>query len=65
MDALDQSFGALRGKQIELAASALQQPAGRDSFEYGRVCGLYQGLEMALNVINDILTERAARDRSL
>ena len=65
MDALDQSFGALRGKQIELAASALQQPAGRDSFEYGRVCGIHLGVELALGIIENVLNERDAAEARL
>ena len=47
VDLIDQGISALRARRSELAESALQSPSGRDTFEYGRVCGIYKGLEMA------------------
>ncbi len=37
----------LETEQARLATEALKQPAGRDLFEYGRVVGMYAGLELA------------------
>jgi len=37
----------LETEQARLATEALKQPASRDQFEYGRVVGMYAGLELA------------------
>jgi hypothetical protein len=37
----------LETEQARLATEALKQPVGRDLFEYGRVVGMYAGLELA------------------
>jgi hypothetical protein len=56
---------ALKAKQVELAQTALGNPRGTDSYEYGRVVGLYAGLQVALDEIENILAEDDVRTRDL
>ena len=51
--------------QAELARDALEQPASRDSFEYGRVVGMYAGLERAKEVLTELIFEQDRRTRNL
>jgi hypothetical protein len=41
-----------------IAETALLQPADKTEFEYGRVAGLYQGLTMAIEALQDVLADR-------
>ena len=47
----------LEQSQADLARDALQQPQGRDLFEYGTVIGMYAGLELAKTVLIDTVAE--------
>ena len=47
----------LEQSQTDLARDALQQPQGRDTFEYGRVVGIFAGLELAKTVLIDMVAE--------
>lgn len=51
--------------QAALARDALEKPASRDSFEYGRVVGMYAGLEQAKEVLSELVTEQDRRTRNL
>lgn len=51
--------------QAALARDALEKPASRDSFEYGRVVGMYAGLEQAKEVLIELVTEQDRRTRNL
>ena len=51
--------------QADLARSALLQPSGKDLFDYGRLVGIYAGLEQARSILIDILTDRDEKDRRL
>lgn len=51
--------------QAELARDAMEQPASRDSFEYGRVVGMYAGLERAKEVLTELILEQDRRTRNL
>ncbi len=55
----------LEQSQADLARDALQQPQGRDTFEYGRVVGMYAGLELAKTVLIDMVAEKERRDFDL
>lgn len=55
----------LETEQARLAKDALEQPAARDSFEYGRVVGMYAGLELAKEALIATVAERDRRDRDL
>lgn len=48
-------------EQAMLASEALRQPQARDAFEYGRVSGLYAGLEMAKRLVLDVEDELERR----
>lgn len=55
----------LEQSQVDLARDALGQPQSRDTFEYGRVVGMYAGLELAKTVLIDMVAERERRDFDL
>ena len=55
----------LEQSQVDLARDALRQPQSRDMFEYGRVVGMYAGLELAKNVLIDTVAEKERRDFDL
>lgn len=55
----------LEQSQADLARDALQQPQGRDTFEYGRVVGMYAGLELAKTVLIDMVAEKERKDYNL
>lgn len=65
MSEIDLALSALKRSQAELAHSALQTPAGRDAFEYGRVCGIQHGLQLGVEVIDKILSEQSERENQL
>lgn len=52
----------LEDEQKTLAIEALSRPQGKDSYDYGRVVGIYAGLEQAKNLILDIMAEKEAKD---
>jgi hypothetical protein len=53
----------LEVEQSKLAHAALVQPAARDNFEYGRVCGLYAGVAHAIDIIKNAADEHKRADR--
>ena len=55
----------LEQSQTDLARDALQQPQGRDTFEYGRVVGMFAGLELAKTVLIDMVAEDERRGFNL
>lgn len=55
----------LETAQAQLAKEALERPAGRDSFDYGRVVGLYAGLELAKTTLIEMVAERERKDFDL
>ena len=55
----------LETEQAQLAKEALAQPQNRDSFEYGRVVGMYAGLERAVTVLLDLIKEEEERGYKL
>ena len=61
MSFVDSLLRRLEEEQSEHAKRALAQPQGRDSFEYGRMAGLYAGLERAREILLDI---QEAHDRA-
>lgn len=52
----------LEDEQKTLAIEALSRPQGKDSYDYGRVVGIYAGLEQAKNLILDTMAEKEAKD---
>jgi len=55
----------LEQSQVDLARDALEQPQGRDLFEYGKVVGIYAGLELAKTVLIDTVAEKERKDFNL
>ncbi len=55
----------LEQSQANLARDALEQPQGRDLFEYGKVVGIYAGLELAKTVLIDTVAEKERKDFNL
>ena len=55
----------LEQSQADLARDALEQPQGRDLFEYGKVVGMYAGLELAKSVLIDTVAEKERKDFNL
>jgi hypothetical protein len=55
----------LEQAQAELARDALQQPQGRDLYEYGKVIGMYAGLELAKTTLIDMVAEKERKDFDL
>lgn len=55
----------LEQAQVDLARDALQQPQSRDTFEYGRVVGMYAGLELAKDVLINMVAEKERKDFDL
>lgn len=51
VDLIAKAMVELRKAKDDLAHSALRQPAQRDTFEYGRVAGIYAGLERAEEIL--------------
>lgn len=47
----------LQQEQQELATAALRSPNSRDSFEYGRVSGMYAGYERAIAILMSTFNE--------
>lgn len=51
----------LEEEQAQLAQDALGQPSGRDAFEYGRMVGIYAGLQLAKETLLNIQQEDERR----
>ena len=54
---IDRVLNLLTTAQQELAVAALRSPNSHDAFEYGRMVGMYAGLERALEVIMSTIKE--------
>lgn len=55
---IERAIMLIEKEQQEFSAAALRSPNSRDSFEYGRVSGVYAGLQRAKELlISTIATE--------
>lgn len=55
---IERAIMLIEREQQDLAAAALRSPNSRDAFEYGRVSGVYAGLERAKEILlSTIVTE--------
>ena len=54
---IDKVLNAITNAQQEMAIAALRTPNSHDAFEYGRMVGMYAGLERALEVILSTIKE--------
>jgi hypothetical protein len=55
----------LEMEQAKLSHEALKQPAANTEFEYGRVVGMYAGLDLAKRTILNLFEEKERRDFDL
>ena len=53
----------LEEEQLAIAKAALTSPMQRDAFEYGRVAGIYAGLEKARLMLVDLLNDADRAER--
>lgn len=54
---IDKVLNLLTTAQQELAMSALRTPNSHDAFEYGRMVGMYAGMERAIEIILSTIKE--------
>lgn len=54
---IDKVLNLLTNAQQELAIAALRTPNSHDAFEYGRMVGMYAGIERAIEVILSTIKE--------
>ena len=55
----------LEGAQAQLAKEALERPAGKDSFDYGRAVGMYAGLDLAKSTLIEMVSEHERKGYDL
>lgn len=55
----------LEEEQLKLARSSLSAPADRSEFEYGRVSGIYAGLERAKQIVLNFQAEKDEKTNDL
>jgi len=54
---IEKIIESIKRHQAEYAHAVLIAPPGRDAYEFGRVCGIYQGLRQAEQLINEAIGE--------
>lgn len=54
---IDRVLNLLTNAQQELAVAALRSPNSHDAFEYGRMVGMYAGIERAIEVVLSTIKE--------
>jgi hypothetical protein len=58
-------MAALEDKMSEVAKSAVERPADGDVFAYGRTVGTYAGLQVAKQLIDEMLRDELKRNGDL
>lgn len=53
----------LKREQAQLALASLQTPRGKDSFDYGLVCGLVQAYDRMLTILQEQQDEADGKAR--
>lgn len=59
---VEQTLGKM---MAEIAAAAMEQPAGQDAFAYGKAVGVYAGLKMARQKLLDTLKDAEDKTNEL
>ncbi len=54
---INEAISQLQARRLALALGSLEQPSNRTEFGYGVACGLCQGLNEALQIIEDLLAQ--------
>jgi hypothetical protein len=52
----------LEAEQSSVAVEAMERPSGKTEFDYGRVIGIYAGLQRAKEVLLNTVAEAEKRD---
>jgi hypothetical protein len=52
----------LEAEQSAVAVEAMERPSGKTEFDYGRVIGIYAGLQRAKEVLLNTVAEAEKRD---
>jgi len=52
----------LEAEQSAVAVEAMERPSGKTEFDYGRVIGIYAGLQRAKEVLIETVAEAEKRD---
>lgn len=52
---------ALKDEQTATALQSLQKPQNRDGFGYGHACGMIQGFDRALYLLNEMMDKTPGR----
>lgn len=63
VDLLLEIVSRIEAERSQFAHSVLSQPGGHESFDYGRACGMYAGLSMAVDIINAVVEDRDDEER--
>ncbi len=58
----DPVINAILAKKAEVALEALERPVGQDLFAYGRLVGIIAGLNMAHDLVVEMIADRHAKD---
>jgi hypothetical protein len=62
MDTVD-AIGLLLKKQLEYREAALKAPRGKKGFDYGKVVGIEEGFQQAINVLTEEVERQAASEK--
>lgn len=65
MNIADLILKKLEDEAQQAAEAAVRNPQGRDAFEYGRMCGVYGGLQRAFEIVGNIYEEKERQDDDL
>lgn len=52
----------LEAEQSAMAVEAMERPSGKTEFDYGRVIGIYAGLQRAKDILIETVAEANKRD---
>ena len=52
-------------RRAEVSKEAMEHPVGGDAFTYGKMCGLYAGLGMAVDIMAGMFADDEERGRAL
>ena len=52
----------LETERMRIATEAMEQPAGGDTFAHGRTVGMYHGIVLARQIVDELLNEDRRRE---
>lgn len=63
MISVETVIAKLHTLKAEYAEAALENPRGKDAFDYGQACGIHMGFRLALEAIASLLDEAQKREK--